>query len=77
MVLRKLGLAFLPVIAVYAELRGKKLRTLEISDTEALRRSLDVIVPRRHPLSHGARGLLDCLRAAARAIPEGKASSRG
>lgn len=62
MVLRKLGLAFLPQIAVHDEVRRKKLLTLEITDTESLGRSLDVIVPRRHPLSPNGRSLLEELR---------------
>jgi DNA-binding transcriptional LysR family regulator len=69
MVLRKLGLAFLPQLAVHDELRKKKLVTLEITDAESLRRSLDVIVPRRRPLSPNAQGLLERLREAARAFP--------
>jgi DNA-binding transcriptional LysR family regulator len=72
MVLRKLGVAFLPLIAVHEELRNRKLVALEITDAETLRRSLDVIVPRRHPLSHSARQLLERLREAARAIPDKK-----
>jgi DNA-binding transcriptional LysR family regulator len=76
MVLRKLGLAFLPQIAVHDELRGKKLVTLEITDAEALRRSLDVIVPRRRPLSRSAKSLLEGLREATRALPETKARAK-
>jgi LysR family transcriptional regulator, low CO2-responsive transcriptional regulator len=70
MVLRKLGVAFLPHIAVHEELRTKKLGALQIADAETLRRSLDVIVPRRHPLSRSAQQLLARLHLAARAIPE-------
>jgi DNA-binding transcriptional LysR family regulator len=66
MVLRKLGLAFLPQIAVHDELRRKRLLTLEIIDAESLRRSLDVIVPRRHPLSRNGKSLLEELREATR-----------
>jgi DNA-binding transcriptional LysR family regulator len=62
MVLRKLGLAFLPQIAVVEELRRGKLRPLQIVDSEPLRRSLDVIVPRRRPLSASAMKLLAELR---------------
>lgn len=64
MVLRKLGLAFLPQLAVHEELRKKKLVTLEVTDAESLRRSLDVIVPRRRPLSKSAQALLYLLREA-------------
>jgi DNA-binding transcriptional LysR family regulator len=64
MVLRKLGLAFLPQIAVVEELRRKKLVPLEITDAESMRRSLDVILPRRRPISRVAQGLVAELRAA-------------
>lgn len=66
MVLRKLGLAFLPQLAVHDELRRRKLVMLELTDAETLRRSLDVIVPRRRPLSKNAQGLLERLREATR-----------
>lgn len=72
MVLRKLGLAFLPQLAVHEELRRKKLVTLEVTDAESLRRSLDVIVPRRRPLSRSAQGLLELLREATRTPTETK-----
>jgi len=68
MVLRKLGLAFLPQLAVHEELRRKKLVTLELTDAESLRRSLDVVVPRRRPLSKSAQGLLERLREATREL---------
>jgi LysR family transcriptional regulator, low CO2-responsive transcriptional regulator len=64
MVLRKLGLAFLPQIAVVDELRRGKLCPLEISGSEPLRRSLDVILPRRRPLSKSAKELVAGLREA-------------
>jgi LysR family transcriptional regulator, low CO2-responsive transcriptional regulator len=73
MVLRKLGLAFLPQLAVHDELRRKKLVTLEVTDAESLRRSLDVIVPRRRPLSKSAQSLLERLREATREVPKAHA----
>jgi LysR family transcriptional regulator, low CO2-responsive transcriptional regulator len=76
MVLRKLGVAFLPHIAVHDELRTRKLVALEITDAETLRRSLDVIIPRRHPLSASARQLLETLREAARAMPQKNPAGR-
>jgi len=76
MVLRKLGLAFLPQLAVHEELRLKKLVPLLITDAETLRRSLDVIVPRRRPLSRNARVLLEELRGAARATSGTKSAGR-
>ena len=76
MVLRKLGLAFLPLLAVHDELRSKKLLTLEITDAETLRRSLDVIVPRRHPISRNAQGLLQGLREATQGVAGAKKRSR-
>jgi DNA-binding transcriptional LysR family regulator len=62
MVLRKLGLAFLPQIAVVEELRRGRLCPLEITDSEPLRRSLDGILPRRRPLSKSAKELVAGLR---------------
>jgi LysR family transcriptional regulator, low CO2-responsive transcriptional regulator len=77
MVLRKLGLAFLPQIAVVEELRRKKLVPLEITDAESMRRSLDVILPRRRPLSHIAQGLLAELREATHAsVPKKRTGKR-
>jgi LysR family transcriptional regulator, low CO2-responsive transcriptional regulator len=67
MVMRKLGLAFLPHLAVFEELRRGKLIPLEITDAESLRRSLDVILPRRRPLSVSAKELVKGLREATRA----------
>jgi DNA-binding transcriptional LysR family regulator len=64
MVLRKLGLAFLPQIAVVEELRRGRLCPIEITDAEPLRRSLDVILPRRRPLSKSAKELVAGLREA-------------
>jgi LysR family transcriptional regulator, low CO2-responsive transcriptional regulator len=64
MVLRKLGLAFLPQIAVVEELKKGKLCPVEITDAEPVRRSLDVILPRRRPLSKSAKGLVEVLREA-------------
>jgi hypothetical protein len=49
--------------------------TLEITDAEPLRRSLDVIVPRRHPLSRNGRSLLSELREATRPDHEPKPHS--
>jgi DNA-binding transcriptional LysR family regulator len=47
-VIRKLGVGFLPHIAVCEEFRREKLMALEIMDAETLRCSLDAILPRRH-----------------------------
>jgi DNA-binding transcriptional LysR family regulator len=68
MVLRKLGLAFLPQIAVVEELRRGRLCPLEITDAEPLRRSLDVILPRRRPLSKSAKELVAGLRDATQTL---------
>jgi LysR family transcriptional regulator, low CO2-responsive transcriptional regulator len=76
MVLRKLGISFLPQLAVHEELRRKKLVQLEITDAESLRRSLDVIVPRRRPLSRSAHGLLSQVREATQAQPQTKARGK-
>src|SRR5882672_4284388 len=76
MVLRKLGVAFLPQIAVVEELRRGKLCPLEISGSEPLRRSLDVILPRRRPLSKSAKELVVGLREATQTIVKIAASRR-
>jgi DNA-binding transcriptional LysR family regulator len=68
MALRKLGLAFLPKIAVVEELRRGRLLPLEIVDSEPLRRSLDVILPRRRPLSKSAKELVAELRRATQVL---------
>ena len=68
MVLRKLGLAFLPQIALVEELRRGRLCPLEITDSEPLRRSLDVILPRRRPLSKSAKELVAGLREATQTV---------
>src|SRR5271154_6456318 len=65
MVERKLGLSFLPQIAVIHELRKGKLVAVEIIDVEPLRRNLDVIYPRRRPLTRDAQAFLQLLQAAA------------
>jgi DNA-binding transcriptional LysR family regulator len=70
MVERKLGLSFLPLIAVTEELRQGKLIAIEIVDAETLRRNLDVVHPRHRPLSMEALAFLELLRtAAATAVP--------
>jgi len=72
MVLRRLGLAFLPQIAVIEELQRGKLLPFSISDAEPLRRSLDVIFPRHRPLSQTAQQLLKDLRAATAVAPRAR-----
>lgn len=65
MVERKLGLSFLPHIAVTHELQAGKLTAIEIANAEPLRRNLDVIHPRHRPLTKDAQAFLALLRAAA------------
>jgi len=65
MIERKLGLGFLPQIAVIHELEEGKLVAIEISNAETLRRNLDVIHPRHRPLSKDALAFLQLLRTAA------------
>ena len=73
MVERKLGLSFLPQIAVSHELQRGKLVAIQISDAEPLHRNLDVIHPRRRPLTRDAQAFLLLLRAAAAAeVPMAK-----
>jgi DNA-binding transcriptional LysR family regulator len=62
---RGLGMAFLPQLAVGREIRVGKLATVKVLDAEPLRRSLDVIHPRRRPLRPEARAFLQTVRAAA------------
>jgi DNA-binding transcriptional LysR family regulator len=65
MVERRLGFSFLPRIALTQELRQGKFISIEITDAEPLHRNLDVIHPRRRPLTKEALDLLAILRAAA------------
>ena len=69
MVERKLGLSFLPLIAVSTELARGELVAIEIIDAEPLRRTLDVIHPRHRPLSKDAQNFLKLLREAATEVP--------
>jgi len=64
MVERGMGLAFLPHLAVFHEIRRRSLVAIEVADAETLSRSLDVIHPRQRPLSPEALALLKTLRAA-------------
>ena len=65
MVDRKLGLAFLPQIAVLNELQKGDLVSVEITNAEILHRNIDVIHPRRRPLTKDAQTFLLLLKAAA------------
>jgi DNA-binding transcriptional LysR family regulator len=65
MIERKLGLGFLPQIAVTPELQRRKLVAIEIVNAEPLHRSLDVIHPRHRPLTRDAQAFLQLLREAA------------
>jgi DNA-binding transcriptional LysR family regulator len=67
MIMRGLGLGFLPQIAVVHELARGELAAIEIVNAERLRRNLDVIHPRHRPLSKEAQAFLLLLRAAATA----------
>jgi DNA-binding transcriptional LysR family regulator len=69
MVERKLGLSFLPQIAVVHELRKGQLVAVEITNAEVLRRNLDVIYPRHRALTRDAQKLLELLQTAAAAAP--------
>jgi DNA-binding transcriptional LysR family regulator len=68
MVERGLGLAFLPHLAVAREIRQATLVAVELTDAEALSRSLDLIHPRHRPLTPEALGFLDALRAGVREL---------
>src|SRR5271166_4201429 len=65
MVERGLGLSFLPQLAVGREIRTHKLTTVKVVDAEPLRRSLDVVHPRRRPLRTEVRAFLQMVREAA------------
>ena len=64
MVERRVGIAFLPHLAVAREIRRRTLVAIDVVDAEPLSRSLDVIHPRQRPLSAEALALLQVLRAA-------------
>jgi len=66
MVDRGLGLSFLPQLAVWHEIRLHRLSTVKVLNAEPLRRSLDVIHPRRRPLRPEARAFLQMVRDAAK-----------
>jgi DNA-binding transcriptional LysR family regulator len=65
MIERKLGLGFLPQIAVSHELRQGKLVAIDIVDAEPLRRTLDVIHARHRPLIKEGQAFLQILKTAA------------
>jgi len=75
MIERKLGLGFLPQIAVIQELREGKLAAIEIVNAEPMSRNLDVIYSRRRPLLKDAQVFLRILQAAA-AEPNGSQKKR-
>ena len=58
MVERKLGLSFLPQIAVSRDLQQGDLTSIKIKNAEPLQRNLDVIHPRRRPLTRDAQAFL-------------------
>ena len=64
MVERKLGLAFLPRMAVATEIRRGTLATTRIVDAEPLGRSLDLIHLRRRPLRSEAQAFMGIVREA-------------
>jgi LysR family transcriptional regulator, low CO2-responsive transcriptional regulator len=64
MILRQLGVGFLPLLAVTRELQNGKLRSIQIIDAEPLHRNLDVISSRHRPLTDSARKFLQLLRVA-------------
>jgi DNA-binding transcriptional LysR family regulator len=76
MVERKLGLSFLPQIAVTHELQQGKLIGIQIADADPLRRNLDVIHPRHRPMTKAANAFLLLLKAAATGIHASPARER-
>src|SRR6202046_1176395 len=78
MVERKLGFSFLPQIALTQELRKGKLVSIEITDAEPLRRNLDVVHPRKRPLTKEALDLFGILRSESdKALPAMRRAPRG
>ena len=78
MVERKLGFSFLPQIALTQELRKGKLVSIEITDAEPLRRNLDVVHPRKRPLTKEALDLFGILRSESdKALPAMSRAPRG
>jgi DNA-binding transcriptional LysR family regulator len=67
MVERKLGLAFLPQIAVMHDLQQGKLAAVTITNAEPLHRNIDVFHPRHRALSKDAQAFLQLLKVAAAA----------
>src|SRR6202158_1712174 len=65
MVDRKLGMAFLPQIAVMSELQKGELVAVEITNAETLHRNIDMSHPRRRHLTKDAQTFLLLLKAAA------------
>jgi DNA-binding transcriptional LysR family regulator len=63
MVERGLGVAFLPRLAVAADLRSKHLTAIELTDCEPLGRSLDSIHSKQRPQSAEAAAFLGTLQA--------------
>lgn len=76
MVERGLGLAFLPQLAVGSEISSGKLIAVKILDAEPLRRSLDVIHPRRRALRTEAREFLQIVREVANEVAGGRRRPR-
>jgi len=76
MVERGLGLAFLPQLAVWHEIRKRQLCAVKILDAEPLGRSLDVVHPRRHPLRKEALAFLQTVRDAANDVIEASTELR-
>jgi len=79
MVERKLGFSFLPQIALTKELRKGEFVSIEITNGEPLRRTLDVIHPRRRALTKEALDLLAILRTASdkALLAPGRSRKRG
>jgi len=75
MVERGLGLAFLPQMAVGREIRTGKLIAIKILDADPLRRSLDVIHPRRRALRTEAREFLQIVREVANEVVDSRRRS--
>jgi LysR family transcriptional regulator, low CO2-responsive transcriptional regulator len=77
MVERGLGVAFLPRLAVAADLKARRLVAIELYDSEPLGRSLDSIHSKQRPQSAEAKAFLHTLRATVQTLVGGRRPAPG
>ena len=76
MVLRRMGLAFLPQLAVARDIQRRRLVAMEVADAGPPSRTLDVVHLRQRPLSGAGAELLATLREAAGVVGSPRAPRR-